>query len=84
MTIPTMLGSYKAEPRNVAYLMERACIAAADAESFGPSLARVRARDARCLIRMAQECDRLAIGGTANGLTNWKSHNLQNHVLTPV
>ena len=55
MTIPTMLGTYKAEPRNVAYLMERACIAAADAESFGPSLAHVRARDARNLVRMARE-----------------------------
>jgi hypothetical protein len=56
-----MIGTYRAEPRNLAYLMERACVAAADAESFGPSLARVRARDAHCLVRMAREHERLSI-----------------------
>ena len=55
MTTPTMLATYRAEPRNIAYLMERACVAAADAEALGPGLARVRARDARSLIAMARE-----------------------------
>lgn len=60
MGVPTMLASYRATPRNAAWLLERAAIAAHDAETFGPSLAIVRARDAHCLIRMARECDRLS------------------------
>jgi hypothetical protein len=56
MTIPNMRAGYRAEPRNVAYLIERACLAAADAEAFGPGLAGIRARDARGLINMLREC----------------------------
>jgi hypothetical protein len=55
MTTPTMLTTYRAKPRNVAYLLERACLAAADAELLGPGLARVRERDARSLIAMVRE-----------------------------
>ncbi len=55
MTIPHMIDSYQAHPRNVAYLMERACVAAADSEAFEPGLSRVRARDAHTLVRMARE-----------------------------
>ena len=59
----TMLPSYQAQPRNIAYLMERACVAAADAEAFGPGLAFTRARDARTLIAMARERLATAQGG---------------------
>lgn len=54
--MPTLLASYRATPRNVAYLLERACVAAANAESEDAiGWRNLFARDARNLISMARK-----------------------------
>lgn len=54
MTIPRMTPGYRALPP-ASYLLARAAVAAHEAETFGPGLGRVRARDAAALVRMARE-----------------------------
>ncbi|CAB4132129.1 hypothetical protein UFOVP134_38 [uncultured Caudovirales phage] len=47
-----MTETYQATPRNAAYLMERACVAAHDAETFQSGLARLRHYDAVGLLAL--------------------------------
>jgi len=55
-TMIRMTDTYRAETRNTAYLMERACVAAANAESDEAiGWRRLFEQDARTLTRLARE-----------------------------